>query len=55
MWNKISIVFQVDNGVGGGGDVARKECKARSILNKFKEMETRALNGEPSDDGKLKD
>jgi hypothetical protein len=29
----------------------RKECKARSILNKFKEMETKALNGEPLDDG----
>ena len=27
-------------------DTARKECKARSVLNKFKEMESRVLNGE---------
>ena len=27
-------------------DMARKECKARSILNKFKDMEKRVLNGE---------
>lgn len=27
-------------------DMARKECKARSVLNKFKEMESRVLNGE---------
>ncbi len=32
-------------------DVARKECKARSVLNKFKEMEKRALNGEEEEDG----
>lgn len=33
-------------------DSARKECKARSVLNKFKEMETRALNGEIEEPGK---
>lgn len=31
-------------------DLARKECKARSVLNKFKEMETKVINGE--EDGK---
>jgi hypothetical protein len=30
--------------------LARRECKARSVLNKFKEMETKAINGE-SDEG----
>lgn len=28
-------------------DMARRECKASSVLNKFKEMENRVLNGEP--------
>jgi hypothetical protein len=43
---------------GGGdeqtteGDSARRECKAKSVLNKFKEMENRVLNGE--DEGKLR-
>ena len=32
--------------------MARKECKARSVLNKFKEMESKVLNGE--EEGKLK-
>lgn len=27
-------------------EIARRECKARSILNKFKDMEKKALNGE---------
>jgi len=27
-------------------DSARRECKAKSLVNKFKEMETRAANGE---------
>lgn len=31
-------------------DLARRECKAKSVLNKFKEMENRVLNGE--DEGK---
>lgn len=30
-------------------DMARKECKAKSVLNKFKEMERKALNGETED------
>ncbi len=38
--------FQLEH---GEADSARKECKARSVLNKFKEMETRALNGEPEE------
>ena len=33
-------------------DHARRDCKARSVLNKFKEMEQRVLNGE-EEDGKL--
>jgi hypothetical protein len=41
-----SILFQLEH---GEADSARKECKARSVLNKFKEMETRALNGEPEE------
>ncbi len=40
-----------DEAAGGDNDAARRECKARSVLNKFKEMETKALNGE--DDGKI--
>jgi hypothetical protein len=43
------ISFLPQGGEPGDGDVARKECKARSILNKFKEMETRVLNGEPEE------
>ena len=31
---------------GAEVDHARRECKARSVLNKFKEMEQRVLNGE---------
>ena len=33
---------------GGKGEVdhARRECKARSVLNKFKEMEQKVINGE---------
>ena len=31
---------------------ARRECKASSVLNKFKEMENKVLNGE--DDGKFR-
>ena len=32
-------------------DMARRECKARSVLNKWKETENRALNGGgPEDD-----
>ena len=27
-------------------DHARRDCKARSVLNKFKEMEQRVINGE---------
>ncbi len=34
-------------------DLARKECKARNVLSKFKDMETRVLNGE--EDGKSAD
>lgn len=30
-------------------DIARRDCKAASILKKFKEMEEKVLNGE--DDG----
>ena len=29
------------------GDSARRECKASNLVNKFKEMENRVLNGEP--------
>ena len=29
---------------------AAKECKASTVLNKFKDMEKRAANGEPLDD-----
>ena len=36
----------------GENEAARRECKARSVLNKFKEMETRALNGE--EEGRVK-
>ena len=31
---------------------ARRDCKASSVLNKFKEMENKVLNGE--DDGKFR-
>ena len=34
------------NGLMTETDLARKECKARSVLNKFKEMENKVLNGE---------
>lgn len=34
-------------GVGNENDAARRECKASSVLSKFKEMENRVLNGEP--------
>ena len=39
---------------GGKGEVdhARRECKARSVLNKFKEMEQKVINGE--EEGKVK-
>jgi len=32
---------------GGEREMARRECKAKGVLNKFKEMENRVLNGEP--------
>ena len=33
---------------------AAKECKASAVLNKFKDMEKRAANGEPIDDEGIK-
>ena len=40
---------------GGKGEVdhARRECKARSVLNKFKEMEQKVINGEEEGKDKL--
>lgn len=32
---------------GGEREMARRECKATGVLNKFKDMENRVLNGEP--------
>ena len=32
-------------------DHARRDCKARSVLNKFKQMEQRVLNGEEEEEG----
>ena len=32
-------------------DHARRDCKARSVLNKFKAMEQRVLNGEEEEEG----
>merc|ERR1711899_628486 len=32
---------------GSEREMARRECKAKGVLNKFKEMENRVLNGEP--------
>merc|ERR1711981_1138693 len=31
-------------------DHARRDCKARSVLNKFKQMEQRVLNGEEEEE-----
>ena len=31
-------------------DMARRDCKARSVLNKWKETENKALNGEGAED-----
>ena len=32
-------------------DHARRDCKARSVLNKFKKMEQRVMNGEEEEEG----
>ena len=34
-------------------DHARRDCKARSVLNKFKEMEQRVINGEDEEEGMI--
>ena len=34
-------------------DHARRDCKARSVLNKFKKMEQKMLNGEDEEEGML--
>ena len=34
-------------------DHARRDCKARSVLNKFKQMEQKMLNGEDEDEGTI--
>ena len=34
-------------------DHARRDCKARSVLNKFKQMEQKMLNGEDDDEGTI--
>jgi hypothetical protein len=58
---KLTLLFLQDESATSGhpgskrlmseADLARRECKARSVLNKFKEMENKVLNGE-EDDGK---
>ena len=39
------LCFQIDP-VSSERSHAKKECKASSVLNKFKEMEERVANGE---------
>ena len=41
----IKLWFQIDP-VSSERSHAKKECKASSVLNKFKEMEERVANGE---------